>query len=84
MRRLLILFALTLIGASPPTPASRSNAGRPVPAFAANDCRLLTETGTRGPVGKRKLTDLPPADAYAAVWRTDEKGCPDPVLFRRR
>ena len=60
------------------------NADQPVPAIAANDCRLLTETGTRGPVGKRNLADLPPADAYAAVWRTDEKGCPDPVLFRRR
>ncbi len=84
MRRLLILVALPLVGAAPPTPASRPPADQPVPALTANDCRLLTETGTRGPVGKRNLADLPPADAYAAVWRTDEKGCPDPVLFRRR
>ena len=29
----------------------------------------------------RKLNELPPAEGYYAVWRTDEFGCPDPVKF---
>ena len=33
--------------------------------------------------GPRVDEELPPADAYAAVWRTDEKGCPDPVRYPR-
>ena len=32
----------------------------------------------------RKLGELPPADAYQAVLRTDEKGCLDPLLVKDR
>ena len=28
----------------------------------------------------RKLGELPPADAYHAVYRLDDKGCVDPVM----
>ena len=34
------------------------------------------------PVKPRKLTDLPPAESYAAVYRLDERGCMVPVKFR--
>ena len=30
----------------------------------------------------RKLGELPPADAYAAVYRLDDRGCMVPVKFR--
>ncbi|WP_343344436.1 hypothetical protein WJT74_10215 [Sphingomicrobium sp. XHP0239] len=29
----------------------------------------------------RKLDELPPAEGYYAVWRTDAYGCPDPAKF---
>jgi hypothetical protein len=29
----------------------------------------------------RKLTDLPDANAYSAVFRTDENGCPNPIVI---
>ena len=32
----------------------------------------------------RKLTDLPPADAYAAVYRRGPDGCMVPVMYRER
>ena len=34
------------------------------------------------PVKPRKLGQLPPAEAYAAVYRLDERGCMVPVKFR--
>ena len=37
---------------------------------------------TADPVKPRKLTELPPAEAYAAVYRLDERGCMVPVKFR--
>jgi len=36
------------------------------------------------PLKLRKLGELPPADAYQAVLRTDEKGCLDPLLVKDR
>ena len=36
------------------------------------------------PLKPRKLGELPPADAYQAVLRTDEKGCLDPLLVKDR
>jgi hypothetical protein len=32
----------------------------------------------------RRLTDLPPADAYAAVYRRGPDGCMIPVMYRER
>ena len=36
----------------------------------------------RRPVKPQKLGELPPADAFAAVYRLDERGCMVPVKFR--
>ena len=36
------------------------------------------------PLKPRKLGELPPADAYQAVLRTDNKGCLDPLLVKDR
>ena len=83
MRLAVILLALPLLGAAPPSP-SQPNAGPAARAPKGSECRLLTETGDRGTVRLRKLGELPPAEAYAAMYRTDEKGCPTPVLYRSR
>ena len=37
---------------------------------------------TADPMKPKKLTELPPADAYAAVYRLDERGCMVPVKYR--
>ena len=34
------------------------------------------------PLRPRKLGELPPADAFAAVYRLDERGCMVPVMYR--
>jgi len=36
------------------------------------------------PLKPRKLGELPPAEGYQAVLRTDEKGCLDPLLVKDR
>jgi hypothetical protein len=36
------------------------------------------------PLKPRKLAELPPAEGYQAVLRTDEKGCLDPLLVKDR
>ena len=55
----------------------------------ANDCPAATSHFARkggiwggDPVQPRKLTELPPADTYAAVYRLDERGCMVPVKYR--
>ena len=34
------------------------------------------------PPALKKLTELPPADAYAAVYQLDDEGCMVPVMYR--
>ena len=36
------------------------------------------------PLKPQKLGELPPAEGYQAVLRTDEKGCLDPLLIKDR
>lgn len=36
------------------------------------------------PLKPQRLAELPPADAYQAVLRTDGNGCLDPLLVRDR
>ena len=36
------------------------------------------------PLKPQKLGELPPADAYQAVLRTDGRGCLDPLLVKDR
>ncbi len=53
------------------------------------DCPSATTHFTRrggiwayDPVKPKKLTELPPAESYAAVYRLDERGCMVPVKYR--
>ncbi|MDP9423624.1 MAG: hypothetical protein M3Q19_12480 [Pseudomonadota bacterium] len=58
------------------------------PALIPPDCPKVTSHMANGsawrndPAKPKKLTELPPADAYAAVYRTDERGCVLPVKYR--
>ena len=64
-------------------------AGERLPTFrVVRQCGDLAQTARRdykpdedAPVTVRKLNELPPAEGYYAVWRTDERGCPDPIKF---
>lgn len=56
---------------------------------AGADCPSATTQFTRrggiwthDPAKPKKLTELPPADSYAAVYRLDERGCMVPVKYR--
>ena len=44
--------------------------------FAGNGSAWRNE-----PLKPQKLSELPPADTYAAVYRRDERGCIIPVMY---
>jgi len=75
----LMVAASTLAARSPPAPNS---------ALQAADCPAASAEWARQgrawqhkPVTPQKLSQLPPADSYAAVYRLDERGCMVPVKF---
>ncbi|HEX6217982.1 MAG TPA: hypothetical protein VFZ35_01760 [Sphingomicrobium sp.] len=87
MRYLLVIPIIALLGAAPPAkpPPLHSSPARivsPVP----ETCDKIGSyaQGERQAPQLRRLGDLPPAEAYMAVLRTDEKGCLDPLLARDR
>ena len=86
-RYLLAVPFLALLGAAPAPPAIAPKA-RPTNAFTPlpSTCAPIGSVaeGEKGPPRLRRLGDLPPAEAYMAVLRTDEKGCLDPLLARDR
>jgi hypothetical protein len=86
-RYLLVFPSLALLGATLPAkpPAAQSNPARivsPVPAVC--DRIGSYAQGERQAPQLKRLGQLPPAEAYMAVYRTDEKGCLDPLLARDR
>ena len=88
--RLLFPVAMT-IAAGPtaqPTVVTPSSA-RQTSLLQQSDCPGATSQFARDgsiwrqkPVKPQKLTELPPADAYAAVYHLDERGCMVPVKYR--
>jgi hypothetical protein len=79
-----ILFPVAVIALA----AAHSSAAQK-PALTPPDCSDATSHFAnkggvwRGnPAKPKKLTELPPADAYAAVYRRDERGCMVPVKYR--
>ena len=81
--RLLLLSALLLntvsVSAEPLAPVGKSSAKKclGVTSHFAREGSMY-----RGqPAKPRKLTELPPADTYAAVYRIVD-GCPVPVMYR--
>ena len=86
-RHLLVVPILALLGAAPPAkpPAAQSSPARvisPIPT-ACDKTGSYAEGERRAPQLKR-LGELPPAEAYMAVYRTDANGCLDPLLARDR
>jgi hypothetical protein len=87
IRYLLIVPALALLGAAPPAPnlspqAQPTRVISPVPSTCAKIG--ANAQGEQTPPQMKRLGQLPPAEAYMAVLRTDENGCLDPLLARDR
>jgi hypothetical protein len=75
-------FATQLLAA--PAATERKNS-----LTSAGECRDASKQFARkggiwryDPVKPKKLTELPPAETYAAVYRLDERGCMVPVKYR--
>jgi len=86
MRRIAILVALFGLGAAPP--AANPGASVPKPAAklispAPHCADLQVARSMDGPLFRR-LGELPPADAYQAVYRLGADGCIDPLLVSDR
>ena len=86
-RILLIVPMLTLLGAAPPsaTTIPKSQPTRvvsPVPSTCAPIGS--TADGPREAPQLKRLGELPGAQTYMAVYRTDEKGCLDPMPISER
>lgn len=88
--RLLLPVALAISAAAQSQPAAAPiSPGQRQSPVAGSDCPkatpYLTHRGGKWqdqPVQPRKLGELPPADSFAAVVRTDERGCLVPVKYR--
>jgi len=52
------------------------------PAPTAQCSPASNRVAARGPAKPRKLGELPPAQEIKAVWRTDDRGCPFPLVVR--
>jgi hypothetical protein len=81
-----LLFPVAMILA---TNGASLSAKAPPLQKPGSDCPGATSEWVRHGTGRyseptkpRKLAQLPPADAYAAVYRLDERGCMVPVKFR--
>jgi len=88
MRVLLLTALLAIPASSAALPAGDMPAFNPTPRDAAGLCpktaaQVAAERIKRGGSAKlQKLTDLPPANAYIAVFRHDSKGCEAPIVVR--
>lgn len=85
-----LLFPVVLAIASTASARPAADLVRsPTPGnFQAADCPSVTSrfagrgsAWRRDPLKPQKLTELPPADTYAAVYRRDERGCIVPVMY---
>ncbi|MFL6776161.1 MAG: hypothetical protein ACJ8FN_07165 [Sphingomicrobium sp.] len=87
--RFLFPVMLGIGAAAVAQPAAFAQPGQRAALIAGSQCPETTKylTGRSGAwrgdhVRPRKLTELPRAEAFAAVYRLDERGCMVPVLYR--
>ena len=88
--RLLFPVAIVCSAAAMSQPAAApTSLGQRQGPVAGSDCPqarpYLTHKGGRWqdePLRPQKLNELPPAESFAAVVRTDERGCLIPVYYR--
>ena len=84
MRSLFLAASLLTLAPASAASAAPRPAGQPgINRSCPNDPAIRWGRSHDG-VEYRKLTDLPPAEAYAAVYRRGPDGCMIPVLFRER
>ena len=86
-RYLLIVPTLALLGAAPAAPpASPPHQPTRVVSPEPTVCRESGSfaQGERTPPKLRNLGELPQGQAYMAVYRTDERGCLNPMLASER
>ena len=82
----LLIAALAALPLSAPTaeapaPPADKPLTRALPLERATECpKPLAHGMGPGAAKMRKLNELPPADAFHAVYRTDKDGCLDPVM----
>ena len=88
MRVLLLTSLLALPASAATVPARDMPAYYPTPRAAAGLCpktaaQIAADRVTRGGGPKlHKLTELPPANAYIAVFRHDSNGCEAPIVVK--
>ena len=83
MRLLIIALAalpLSAATAEPPAPAPVGSPTRFVPLDPNKDCPSPLAGRAAGDAQMRNLNELPPANAFHAVYRLDKDGCLDPVM----
>jgi hypothetical protein len=85
----LLVLSIVLIGTlAASSAATRSNQYDKAREAVRADCprapghQYALDPGE--PLKPRKLSELPPAEGYQAVFRTDEKGCLVPLLVKDR
>jgi hypothetical protein len=83
-----VMMALAASASAQPAIVTPPSAHRPS-LLQTSDCPNPSSQFARDgsvwrqkPVKPQKLTELPSAEAYAAVYRLDERGCMVPVKFR--
>lgn len=88
MRVLLLTSLLAIPASAASVPAGDMPTYNPTPREAAGLCpktaaQVAAERAKRGGAAKlHKLTELPPANAYIAVFRHDSRGCEAPIVVR--
>lgn len=88
MRVLLLTSLLALPASAATMPARDMPAYNPTPRAAAGLCprtaaQVAAERVKNGGTTKlHKLTELPPANAYIAVFRHDSNGCEAPIVVK--
>jgi hypothetical protein len=82
--RLLFPVAILVAGAASALPAKAPPLQKPsAECPGANRQWVRQGRGWHSqPIKPQKLTELPPAETFAAVYRLDERGCMVPVKFR--
>jgi len=83
MRRIAALLPLLAMGAAPPAASVMPTPARVI--SPAPDCKQQMDVAQSpdGPIFRR-LGELPPAQAYQAVYQLDANGCIDPLLVSDR
>jgi hypothetical protein len=83
MRFMLLASVLAMPASAAPISATPTPTAPPSPVCKPTAAQLAAERASEAhrPLF-HKLTELPPADMYAAVFRHDANGCESPMVVR--